>query len=237
MYCCKDLKKQVVLSVFEGEVLGFVDKLLFDHKLKKLCALEIISSEGLRLLLPVKNIYKIGKNAITVKNNQMVEVCLEKSIYCAVPIGAKVFSIEGEFKGVVQDVMINEKFSTHKIILDNGQFLDVNMITTIGNNVVIFSNSKQTSKIFSPIKTPKTFKQEISQNVKTLPQAESDKIEKGNTDAVLKNTNVLIGRICKKDIFNFNNELLIKANGVVNKKNLKEINKFNKLRELMLFLK
>ena len=40
-----------------------------------------------------------------------------------------------------------------------------------------------------------------------------------------------------KDIFNFNNELLIKAHSVINKKNLKEINKFGKLRELMLYSK
>ena len=53
----------------------------------------------------------------------------------------------------------------------------------------------------------------------------------------IQNADFLIGRICTKDIFNFNNELLIKEHAVINKKNLKEINKYGKLRELMLYCK
>ena len=52
-----------------------------------------------------------------------------------------------------------------------------------------------------------------------------------------QNADFLLGRVCTKDIFNFNNEILIKAHGIINKKNLKEVNKYGKLRELMLFSK
>ncbi|MBR4998634.1 MAG: PRC-barrel domain-containing protein, partial [Clostridia bacterium] len=71
MYC-KDLLNLSVLSLYEGELLGKVDKLFFDKKLKKLLEIEIIGQEGIRLSLPSKNIYNVGKNAITIKNNQMV---------------------------------------------------------------------------------------------------------------------------------------------------------------------
>ena len=40
------------------------------------------------------------------------------------------------------------------------------------------------------------------------------------TDSQMQTTDFLIGRVCVKDIFNFNNELLIKAHGVITKKNL-----------------
>ncbi|MCQ2564930.1 MAG: hypothetical protein MJ152_03655, partial [Clostridia bacterium] len=53
----------------------------------------------------------------------------------------------------------------------------------------------------------------------------------------MQNNVFLLGRIFTKDIFNFNNELLIKAHTIINKKHLKEVNKFGKLRELMLFSK
>ena len=53
----------------------------------------------------------------------------------------------------------------------------------------------------------------------------------------VQNADFLLGRVCTKDIFNFNNEILIKAHAVITKKNLKEINKFGKLRELMLYSK
>ena len=53
----------------------------------------------------------------------------------------------------------------------------------------------------------------------------------------LQTADFLIGRVCTKDILNFNNEVLIKAQTVITKKNLKEINRFGKIRELMLYSK
>ena len=119
-------------------------------------------------------------------------------------------------------------------------------LASFGKNTVIFY--EETDKInvnkFVPNKTPKLFKSDKIQIANILPVDKT--IEEKSSNAVLvednkkpimQNTDFLIGRICTKDIFNFNNELLIKAHGVVNKKNLKEINKYRKLRELMLFCK
>ena len=39
---------------------------------------------------------------------------------------------------------------------------------------------------------------------------------------IFQNADFLIGRICLKDIVNFNNEILIKANSIVNKKSVYE---------------
>jgi len=66
MYC-KDLNSFPVLSLFEGELIGKVDKLYFDKKLKKLIEIELIGEDCSKLVLPTKNIYHVGKNAITVK--------------------------------------------------------------------------------------------------------------------------------------------------------------------------
>ena len=63
----------------EGGFLGTVDKICFNKNLKKLIQLEIIGENGIKLILKSKNIYKIGKNAITIKNNQqMREIDLNK---------------------------------------------------------------------------------------------------------------------------------------------------------------
>ena len=42
MYNCKDIQSLNVLSLYEGELLGVVDKLFFDKNFKKLVELEII---------------------------------------------------------------------------------------------------------------------------------------------------------------------------------------------------
>lgn len=237
MYC-KDFQGLSVLSLYEGELLGVVDKLFFDKKLKKLNEVELIGENGIKLVLPTKNIYRIGKNAITVKNNQAVKLNEIEKDFCVAPIQVKAYSITGEFLGVVQEISFNDKYVTDKILLENGELLDVKDLATCGKSAVVFyNNQKFNINNFEP-KLPKIVKKKNVQIVKTMPVEKSikqDKIEVKEISSA--GLNFLIGRVCTKDIFNFNNELLIKAYGVVNKKNLKEINKFGKLRELMLYLK
>ena len=240
MYYCKDFNSLAVLSLYEGELLGTVDKLYIDKKMNKFCELGLIGENGARLILPTKNIYRVGKNAITVKNNQAVRLELESNNRCEVPISSKVYSITGEFLGVVQEVSFDKKFLTQKIYLDGDSVLDVKNMVTIGKNVIVFNNDNEKVDInnFTPKKVPKEFKVEVEQAVQTMPTTNvvSD-VKKENKLPIIQNSNFLLGRVCSKDIFNFNNELLIKAHGVVTKKNLKEINKYGKLRELMLYLK
>jgi len=118
MYSCNDFNSLTVLSLYEGELLGIVDKLLFDKKLKKLVELELIGDDGVKLILPVKNIYHIGKNAITVRNNQAVNIKPETCELCTNPTDSKVYTIQGEFLGIIKEICFNEKFFTEKIELD-----------------------------------------------------------------------------------------------------------------------
>lgn len=246
MYYCNEFLSLNVLSLYEGELIGIVDKLYFDKKMKKLIQLELIGENDTRLILPTKNIYHIGKNAITVRNNQAVSLKVEDSEYYLCPIGSKAYTIKGEYLGIIRELSLNDKFLTEKFSLDNNQTLNVKALASFGKNTVIFYD--ETDKInvskFVPNKSPKIFKSEKIQIANIMP-VEEKKEEKPinavpveeNKKPSVQNSDFLLGRICTKDIFNFNNELLIKAHAVVNKKNLKEINKYGKLRELMLFCK
>lgn len=245
MYCCNELNSLCVLSLYEGELIGTVNKLYFDKKLKKLISLEVLGENDTKFLLPTKNIYHIGKNAITIKNNLAINLKVEETCLCVCPIGAKAYTIRGEYLGTIKEVSLNEKFLTDKFSLDNGNLIPSSSLASCGKNTVIFFDNTEKINIqkFVPNKVPKLFKTEVeTQTVSTLPAdvepAENKAVVEVETaKANLQNTDFLIGRICTKDIFNFNNELLIKAHSVINKKHLKEINKFGKLRELMLFSK
>ena len=237
MYC-KDFQGLSVLSLYEGELLGVVDKLFFDSKLKKLKELELVGENGVKLFMTTKNIYRVGKNAITVKNNQAVKLNYIEEDSCIAPIKVKAYSIMGEFFGVVDEIIINENYQTENILLENSKLIDVKDLVTFGKSAVIVNNNQKiNTKKFFP-KQPKLVKQKEVKIVKTLPIVNNIESQQNDVKKDLSiGTNFLIGRVCLKDIFNFNNELLIKAQGVVNKKNLKEINRFGKLRELMLYLK
>ncbi|HJD05693.1 MAG TPA: hypothetical protein IAB72_02290 [Candidatus Onthoplasma faecipullorum] len=243
-----------VLSLYEGELLGVVDKLYFDKKLKKLMEIELIGENDTRLRLPTKNIYHIGKNAITVKNNQAVSLKVEESALNPAPLNFKAYSIKGEFLGVVKEISLSEKFLTEKFVLDNGTTLEIKNLASSGKNTIIFYDQLGSVNVhkFVPNKTPKIFKTPKPTIANVMPidyqTKQEEIIEKvetnEKTNAVIidekketQNADFLLGRVCTKDIFNFNNEILIKAHGIINKKNLKEINKYGKLRELMLFSK
>lgn len=257
MYYCSDFLTRPVLSLYEGELVGNVDKLLFDRKLKKLLFLEITSENDTHFLLPTKNIYNVGKNAITIKNNLAVSLKIEDENYSSCPVGSKAFNIKGEFLGVVKEIIISEKYLTEKLSLENSLVLDADMIASSGKNTVIFYDklSKVDVSKFVPNKTPKTFKTKHAEIATILPVLQNEVTKATDQTAtqhqatnqnivsvdaaptLIQNSDFLIGKICTKDIFNFNNELLIKAHSVVNKKNLKEINRYGKLRELMLYCK
>ncbi len=242
MYC-NDLYSLSVLSLYEGELLGVVDKLYFDKKLKKLIELELIGEDDIRLILPTKNIYRIGKNAITVKNNQAVNLKVTANENASCPIGSKAYSINGEYLGSIKEISLNEKYITEKLSLDNNNTLDISTLASFGKNTIIFNDANNTIDVkkFTPNKTPKIYKTITTQNAEILPidaTNENKNIVPVDTQIQQnKNPDFLLGRICSKDIYNFNNELLIKANSIVNKKNLKEIKRFGKLRELMLYIK
>lgn len=240
MYYCKELYKLSVLSIYEGELIGEVDKLCFDKNFNNLLEIELIGVDGAKLTLKCKNIYHVGKNAIIIKNNQQVafkESCENK---CDEPIGMKVYSINGEFLGIVKDVVLNEKFVTEKILLENETTLDVKNIASSGKNTMVF-NTKETKlnvKNFTPIKINKTKKSKSVQPVSIMPtEAGSGVVAVEDVLATIQNADFLIGRVCTKNIYNFNNELLIKEQTQVTKKVLKEISRFGKLRELMLYTK
>lgn len=248
MYNCKEFFGKSVLSLYEGELVGVVDKLYFDKKLKKLMELELIGEDGARLNLNSKNIYHIGKNAITIKNNMAVNLKVENSPLTPCAVGSKAYTIKGEFLGIINEISLTDKFLTEKFLLDNGKTIDVNLLASSGKNTTIFyeNNDKVNVKKFLPAKSPKIFKTNRQVTAQILPtEPEQDQkqevLETPPTavpvDKPMQSPDFLIGRVCTKDIFNFNNEILVKAHSVITKKTLKEVNRFNKLRELMLYSK
>lgn len=237
MFNCKDLNSLSVLSLYEGEFLGSVDKLYFDKKLTKLCEIELIGFDGVKMILPTQNIYHIGKNAITVKNNQAVILRERDENLTVVPIGSKAYTISGEFLGIVKEIELTPKYKVESVLTENNQTLDVKRLATCGKNTLIF-HSEETKiglKKFSP-KKPIIYKKKDVVLTSIQPYEEAN-IQETQTKQSTLDADFLIGRKCSKDIFGFNNELLIKANSIINKKNLNEIKKFGKLRELMLYLK
>ena len=228
MFSCKEITSLSVLSLYEGELIGKVDRLYFEKNLKKINCLGLVGTDGSKWLIPSKSIYHIGPNAITIKNKQAVMLEISSSIPLNSPMNSKAYSIKGEYLGTISDISFNDKYLTTKIYLDNGKTEAVEDVTSCGKSTVIFSKERINPKSLSPKPELETSKV-VSTSLINPEQVAV--VTKSNLDP----NQFLVGRRCIKDIMSFNNEILIKANTTITKKHISQIKKFGKLKELMLY--
>lgn len=236
MYLSELLQKPI-LSLYEGELLGNINKVFYDASKKKIKSFEIINDEDLNYHLYTKSIYSIGKHAITIKNKQNLVLSLNENShnYILLPINVKAYSLQGEFLGIVKDYSFDEKFTIENIILDNQQLINISDLASCGTNSIVVYYSQEHVNI-------KTFRYRIKNKtdnnvkVKVLPKLFSS-LNKIAPDPSSKKENFIVGRICTKDIFDNQQNIIIKQNSTITEQILALASNKNKLQELMKYSK
>lgn len=133
---------KTILSLYDGKNEGVVISGYFDSKLKKLVGL-IIASESVEeyadeFVLPCKNIYKIGKDAITIKNNTVLELKLTlDNISKYSPINSYSYYTNGTLIGKISDLELDEKMNIVSYIVDDKE-LPANKIASHSQGTIIF---------------------------------------------------------------------------------------------------
>jgi len=231
-----------VLSLYEGELIGQITKLYFDKKLKKLEYVTVSCEGDLNYILSTKNIYKLGKNAVTIKNTSCLTLDFEFDFanFLATAIDSKTYTIQGEYLGKINEITIDEKFKVVDIILDNDKILDCKQLASCGKNtIIVYDNSTKISvSRFKSSFAPKILKKHSETKVETLPIEPI--IEEINQEITLpttasNNPNFIVGRIATKDILLDDKKVLIKQFSTITEKIVKLATYHNKLKELMLF--
>lgn len=261
MYNLKNVLGLPVLSLYEGELVGSVTKINFNEKLGKVLSISIAGEGDITYTIMPKYIYKIGKNAITIKNN----ACLSfdsLELETAYPIGFKTYTIQGEYLGKIDQITFNEKFFVDTIVLDNGKTMSPANLFSCGKNTVIIhdENTKLSPSHFRQKFTPKFFKSKLSTKVTTLPitpntddkkneedllidipsiQNPSSKVEitESTAGAKTNGSKFLVGRIALQTILLDDKTTLIKANSTITEKVIRLACTHNKLKELMTYSK
>ena len=216
-----------VINLFELKIEGTVENVYIHPTTRKVTYLKIYNEERDEYsVLELKNIYKIGKDAVLIANSNKLtllenkELILEKMV-C--PLNSFCFDLSGNMLGKINEINI-EKNTLHSIETGQDSYTTSN-ICGISNNMTIVGDNKVKISKFSP-KTKFSFsKAKTAQKVKiesTIPQKE------------ITNYEFLLKRKLTKDIKNENGEIIAK-NGVRITTNL--INKlkcYGKLKELTL---
>lgn len=220
-----------VVSVYNGQIEGIVNNILFNNK-KQAKYLVISQNDEQFLVLETKDIYKTGEGAVIVKNSDVLNLMESSELKmkeCFSPINSIVVSIDGNYIGHVSDIELDNKYNIKNFIVD-GQVFELNKVINISESAIIINTldiktslSKFKSKTKIVIGNEHITNQTVSvmSNQTILP------------NRTMLNYNFLIGRKVSKDILNFNGEIIIKENQTVNSKVL-DIARINgKLRELI----
>lgn len=241
MHKINNIISMPVLSVYEGELIGQISKIYFDKKLKKVSHFTVCCEGDLSYVLYPKNIYKLGKNAITIKNMSCLILEVDTAIPDTVlmPLNSKVYTIQGEYIGKITEITINDKFTVSNILLDNDKFLDCNQLLSCSKNTVIIydENTKVNFSRFKhkAINIFKSKPKVETVSVMPYPPVMEEQIQEITLPSnVSNNPNFLIGRIATKDIFIDDKRLLIKSNSTITEKTLSLARLNNKMKELML---
>ena len=219
-----------VVSVYNGQIEGIVSNILFNDK-KQAKYLIISQNDEQFLALETKKIYKTGNGAIIIKNNDVLEL-MESVEYRLKeyfsPINSIVVSIDGNYLGHVSDIELDDKYNIQNFIVD-GQSYALNKAVNISESVIIINTLNKPQKLANFRSKNKIVISNEKIKNQTVNVMENQTILPNRT---IVNYNFLIGRKVSKDILNFNGEIIIKENQIVNSKIL-DIARINgKIREL-----
>jgi uncharacterized protein YrrD len=179
-----------IISLKEGQQIGFVRNLVIDPKAKAVAAL-IVDPKGFfkeQRIIPFNRVVSIGENAITVSTESQVEKAtnlpdiLELLKEKAAIVGIKVITANGRTLGVTEEFYIDPEDGTIASLdisdgkiegLFNGKArLQANDILTIGTDVVVVAKDCE--------ERLEVFNNGINENVKSFLQVASSRAaEKG----------------------------------------------------------
>ncbi len=220
-----------VVSLFNGQTEGVVSNILFNNK-KKAQYLIISQNDETFLTLETKDIYAIGDGAVIIKNSGLLnlyESKLMETENCFSPINSIVVNINGDFLGYVSDIELGSKYEILNINVGKNTTINLCDVVNVTDSAIITCIGKKKPKI-SSFKEKQTIPTPLN-NIK-VNALNSKQIETILPARSITNYNFLINRKVNRDILNFNGEIIIKENQIINSKIL-DIARINgKIREL-----
>lgn len=236
-----EIISSTVISLYEGEELGYAYNIAFDYKTKKCKYLYILNEEeNLITVAKFCDIYKIGLDCIYIKNSTLIELkdnheCeLNK---CKSPLNLKIYDTDGKFLGVCRDIEINENNAINNLILEEDNKIESDNIINIGSVIIVGEKKISLSK-FKPDKLIKIAQTHKKEKVVILDkEIEPIQHKKDNTsqNKLITDSRFLMGRKISQDIIAFNGEMIARCGTTINKDILNKASLYGKLIEVARF--
>ncbi|MBR2467774.1 MAG: hypothetical protein IKB42_01880 [Clostridia bacterium] len=224
-----------VVSIYNGQIEGIVLNILFDKK-KKARYLIISQNDEQFLILNTNDIYKLGDGAVLIKNDTVLTLMETQELAiknCFSPINSIIVDIDGNMLGNVADIELDNRYNIVEFITTKNETINLKNVLNISDTVIIHNNTQKKHKLshFRHMDKIKIPTKNIDKNTVKI----MDKNETILPNRTVINYNFLIQRKVTKNITNFNGEIIIKENQIINSKIL-DIARINgKIRELTKF--
>ncbi len=221
-----------VVSVFDGQIEGIVSNILFNDK-KRAKYLIISQNDEQFWVLDTSNIFKLGDGAVLIKNTSvltLMESMELKTKQCFSPINSIVVDIDGNLLGNVKDIELDSRFNIVNFLTTSSKQISLKDTINLSDTAIVCSTNENKPKL-SHFKT----KNKVVINSNIVETETVNIMSKNETilpNRTVVNYNFLINRKVSKNILNFNGEIIIKENQIINSKIL-DIARINgKIREL-----
>ncbi len=233
MWKVSNIISSFVVSVFDGQVEGVVNNILFNNK-KQAKYLIISRNDEEFFVLDTKDIYKLGNNTVIIKNSSVLNLMDSKEQEikdCFSPINSIVVNINGDFLGYVIDINLDEKFNIISLDSQENKTVNLKQILNLSESAIIICSENKKAPKLSQFKQKEKI-EIINKNTNNLPVKILEKTSTILPNRSVANFNFLLNRKVSKNIMNFNGEIIIKENQIINSKVL-DIARINgKIREL-----
>lgn len=137
-YLSSYLSKQII-SIYEASMIGTVISATFDKKMRRICALLVVSDndeEEVIYNVPIGRIVT-ADNALTIKNKNAVKKYIDSELFVKSPINLPVFTTSGEKKGIIKDIEFDgQTFQVSNLVLEDS-LMPANEVASISNTLVI----------------------------------------------------------------------------------------------------
>lgn len=204
-----DTLSKEILSAREGEILGIATNAYADGKLSRVRGYKVSSDdrdEG--RLLPLSALLGEG-DALVVRNR----AALRESAGRECPLGAKVYDTTGAFRGVLRDILFDERTGIVLSLLVDENEISPDRILSYGDALllrapchdgVVFRAATSTKKVAHTLSAPAPKEAESVPTEETLPPQEGRKEEPAD---LFPDYAFLLGRTVVKSIVDGNDVL------------------------------
>lgn len=222
-----------VISIDDGNLVGYVLNVIFDENLKNFQGLIIADEESENVfVLNREDIVSIGDDCVMIDNAVKLQFFISSSNN---PIGKLVYDCHGNMLGRVQDVEISGK-SVKKIITDKCEFPQ-RFIKKAGDNFIIFGTPKKA-------KETKSFNEQVGEydageiplSYVTINAGQSSVAQEQQT-RLFANSSALVGKMVTNEVLGLNNEIIAKKFDIIDKKIINKAQRHNKLNLLAYYSK